>query len=207
MTFPELNKLLGQELGTNPRGEPIYKWEWSEDLFWPAYATGRSTVREIPGSSLVAPEPEYRRDRQTHNLHDQWVITKWISPEQLVTHWRWPEVFPGAGVPVDGYRLKTDWYNKPGVEPTTDDTRCFIWAVRKQAPAGYNPANPDAHGVSEGQRLEREMNAEVDEREASLQREIEDEVRDQFGAFLNPAPGKRGNFVSFPSTPKELTNG
>jgi hypothetical protein len=210
MTITELNTLLGQELGLNPRGEPIFKWEWSEDLFWPAYATGQMTVRPIPGSVLVAPQPEYIRDRQAHNLKDQWVITKWISPQQLVNHWRWHEKFPGAGVPSEGYRLKTDWYNKPGVQPTLDDTRCCIWALRKQMPTGYNPANPDAHGISEGQRLRREMEEEMDQRDASVQREINDEVLDSFGAFLNPAPGKRGNFVSFPSTSKdmkEISNG
>lgn len=42
----ELNELLGRELGRNEYGKPYFSWRWSEDLFWPAFATGRTLTHE-----------------------------------------------------------------------------------------------------------------------------------------------------------------
>ena len=42
----ELNELLGRELGRNEYGKPYFTWRWSEDLTWPAFATGRTLLNE-----------------------------------------------------------------------------------------------------------------------------------------------------------------
>ena len=47
----DLNKIFGERLGLNRYGEPVFKWEWTEDLFWPAYKTDK-TVEEKLDSGL-----------------------------------------------------------------------------------------------------------------------------------------------------------
>lgn len=187
MNVDQLNHILARELHRTPHdGTGIYQWEWSEDLFWPSYATG-GRVEKVSEGGIVYFEKEYRRDRMSAKLRDQWVITKWCAPETL-EHW---EVnFPGAPYPGQGYRINTDWYNKPGVYPGLEDTNRFIWAIRKQ-------------GDKSPQVLRSEMEAEMERGEASRQRTVEDAVENEFGAFLNPKPGTRSGHVSMPYTALE----
>jgi hypothetical protein len=51
-----------------------------------------------------------------------------------------------------------------------------------------------------------DMEADRDRKEAATSSEIEDEVRDEFNAFMNPSPGKRGGFVSLPQPEKPASN-
>lgn len=184
MTVDQLNHILARELHRVPHAdEGIYRWEWSEGLYWPSYATGGRVEKISPGG-LVYFEPEYRRDRMSENLRDQWVVTKWCAPETLD---QWHVNFPGADYPALGYRINTDWYNKPGIAPSLDDTNCLIWAIRHQG------------DKSMGQ-LRNEMDAEMERGEDARQRVVEDQVEDAFGAYLNPKPGSRGNHVSMPYT-------
>src|SRR5690242_1631804 len=125
MTIKQLNDLLARELGrVRMTDEGIYKWEWSDDLFWPAYRTGKSIEKRTP-SGIVYFEPEYRRDRMT-NKKAVWIVTKWMPPESFSD---WDRNFPGADYPANGYRVQTDWVNPPGVLPGLADTedliRCF----------------------------------------------------------------------------------
>lgn len=191
MNIQQLNEFLGAELGRVPGGsEPLFKWEWSEDLFWPSYATGGRVEKQSPGG-IVYFEKEYRRDRMSHKLRKQWVVTKWCRPEELS---QWKENFPGADYPANGYRINTDWYNPPGKQPTFEDTRCLVWAIRKQ------------FGMTAGQ-LADDVQAEQDHRDKAVENEVLDEIREDFTAFMNPYPGKRGGSISFGGVDKEKPNG
>lgn len=194
MTVRELNEILGRELGRNPYGEPIYEWAFSEDLFWPAYATGGTTTKDVEatiigGGTEIVPMtiPEYKRDRMTHNLRHQWCVTKWFPPEELP---EWNSRFPGADYPARGYRIHTNWYNAPNVLPTQEDTNCLVWAVRKQLGMNYVD-------------LYNEMDAEMAKAEKAREAEVNDEVRDAFTAYLNLTPGKRGGSISMPLTAQD----
>lgn len=43
----ELNRYLGQELGRKADGENVYEWRNSNELMWPASATGRKIVKKV----------------------------------------------------------------------------------------------------------------------------------------------------------------
>lgn len=43
----ELDEYLGVELGRRIDGHPIFKWKNSDDLFWPAFATGQKVLHRV----------------------------------------------------------------------------------------------------------------------------------------------------------------
>lgn len=180
MKTADLNEYLGRELGRNPYSEPIFRWDWSEDLYWPSYATGKSIEVTSP-EGFVYFQPEYAKDRMSHKLHHQWVITKWYPPEDLEN---WQTNFPGAPYPARGYRIHTDWANKPNCAPTLVDTEILVKQIRQQRSMSFT----DRHADMEAQDLRKE---------ASIQREISDQIRDCIPAALNPFPGKRGGEVAW----------
>lgn len=187
MTIPKLNQLLARELGrVRLSDDGLYKWEWSEDLFWPAYMTGKMVEKRTPGG-IVFFEKEYRRDKQSHKLNKQWVITKWFAPEELKD---WQMRFPGADYPADGYRIFSDWVNPPGMLPTEADTRDCIKCVREVRSMNFTERLND-------------MQAEADRIEKSKDSEVRSMVRNEFTAFLNEKPGARGNSVSMPWTKQD----
>lgn len=181
-----LNDLLGRELGRNPYNTPVYQWDFSEDLFWPSYATGQMVETKSPGGIILL-QKEYRRDRMSHKLHHQWVITKWIPADSLPD---WNRNFPGADYPAQGYRIHTNMSLERGRIPTLRDTERAIACVK------------EATSMSFLARM-RDMEDEQDRTDRSKQNEMYDEVRDSFTAFLNPCPGKRGGFISFGGVEKE----
>lgn len=218
----ELNEYLGRELGRRANGRPIFSWMWSEEMFWPAFATGRKTVvkkpLEIPliggGKESVEIEeivPEYRRDRQVRRF-DTWYVTKWLSPEHLIFGWfgghghelasregvipdreglvrLWESRFPGAEFPSEGWIVPTDAYlprsPQDPKEPNWADTRHFITQVKHQSSQNFDAA------------LQSWMDQD-DAKNERQEKEIGEEARECFTAFLNPTPGKRGGFISFP---------
>ncbi len=218
-----LNELLGRELGRNPFSKPVFRWDWSDELFWPAFRTGKmipsEEILEVPvldGSGrtesirLSTLKPEYKADRQTLRA-STWFITKWLSAEDLIHggtqgHGRgylggvgpsqetllslWEKQFPGADFPHRGWRIPTDAFlprspEDPSV-PNEPDTLHFIRCVKEQT------------SMSQEARLA-DMLAQEDWKSAQVDSRIGDEIRDSFPAFLNPKPGAKGNFVSFPS--------
>lgn len=223
----QLNEYLGRELGRRPNGSPIFRWEWSENLFWPAFATGRTTqVQKVVDLPLIGGGaervnvtevvPEYRRERQVRQS-DTWYVTKWLSAEHLIFGWfgghqaqltdgdfekfesrrpdetilreMWQSRFPGADFPANGWRVPTNASlpRSPGEprEPNWADTRHFVVQVKHQASQNFDQAM-------------REWEAADDAKNAAQEALIGEECRDMFTAFLNPNPGKRGGFVSFP---------
>jgi hypothetical protein len=179
------NNILGTELGWNQYGEPIFGWSWSDDLFWPAKPTGRM-VPQKTAAGIVAVQSEYVRMPMT-SKRGCWIVTKWIPPQALDS---WEECFPGAPRPTIGVRIPTNQHLNPGLEPTEDETRQLIWAIRKQ-------------GAKTRGEIENEMKAELQVREIDAAVKQEDEIEDLIPAFLNHEPGKRGNRVSMPITKQD----
>ncbi len=216
-----INELLGQELGRNPFGSSIFKWKFSEELKWPAYATGRKIRREhkvlVPllngsGSELVdigAVEPEYIQDRQTIQIQT-WFVTKWLSAWDLISGGNpakgqhsnpnpvtpelqelWNKRFPGAAFPFRGWRVPTSAFL-----PRFDG-------------GPMEPNLPDTQDFIweikrqnslSGEAVLQDMLDQMDTKDALSLRPMLDELENEYSALLNPAPGKRGGSHSFPGT-------
>ena len=210
-----LNEILGRELGRNPYGSPIFSWRWSESCYWPATRTGRTvnTLVQVPiiGSagfeSVQHVVPEYKPERQTKR-HNTWYICKWCSPEDLILggsqgHGRvqgpaanhdalvrqWNSMFPGADFPSRGWRIPTNACLPRSPEdpsiPNINDTNWFILQIKEQTRLSAEAA------------LVRDLEI-WDAHDEAQKAEIGEECRDAFPAMLNPTPGKRSSFVSFP---------
>lgn len=115
----ELNDILGRELGRNQYGSPYFAWKWSEDLYWPSFATGRTIATDVPtdipliggGSESViniVNRAEYKKDRQTRK-RDTWFMTKWLTPWELVTG-------PGRGATNLRHGEQQDSAKEPPIE-------------------------------------------------------------------------------------------
>jgi hypothetical protein len=214
-----LNALLGRELGYTPDAKPIYKFEWTEDLFWPLYKTGHkvaeSRTYEIPiiGSEEIQQVeekkvvPEYTKARMTHKYIDQWIVTAWLPPEGL-KQWvhqnnddpqmdkaaldQWASNYEGASYPASGYRVCTNYVIPRGEVPNIDDVVRFCAGVR---------FNRSMSPIELGQRLKDAYDKEhpmpaTSPDEYNLNSEIGAKVAENFNAFMNPTPGKRGGSVS-----------
>ncbi len=228
-TVAKLNDLLARALGRNPYGEGMFRWEWSEDLFWPEFPTGRTLSRdvEIPviggaecavckgtgigwsegesehclrcaGSGKVYMEtvsvpagPEYRKEKMAPHLDHQWVITVWYPPE-LLAHYA--ARFPGAAYPARGHRIVSNASlpSFPGGprEPNLHETNRYIDLLNYQRNHTHYEVE---HGIDD----------ERTARDKSVNKEIQDEIKDSFPAQMNLNPGARGGWVSFPYSKKD----
>lgn len=218
--YTKLNDLLGKELGRNVYGDPIFQWSWSEEMLWPLTKTGRMITKEreveipIIGGGIEIADfgelvPEYAQSRQMRQ-QNVWVVSKWLSPMDLIFggsagHGRgrladasdetlmtlWNSRFPGADFPSQGWRVPTDAtlprspYDPR--EPNYPDTEHFIKCIKDQTSMSMNA------------RLLDMLNAE-DEKDKRETESLYPQISDSFNAFLNPKPGSRSSFVSFPWT-------
>lgn len=226
-----LNNLLGRELGRTPYGDSIFQWEWSDDLFWPAYATGRTVLKSqrmlvpilapageaSPGAEMVNVSetvPEYSRDRQTIK-RETWFVTKWLKstdlihggtrghgwdyspgeePDHEALERLWKQRFKGADFPYQGWRVPTDAFlprspQDPSV-PNEPDTLHFITRIKDQTSLASQTRIADM--LAQEERLERQKELLIG-----------DEMADMFTAGLNPKPGSRASWVSFPYSRKD----
>jgi hypothetical protein len=195
-----LNALLGRELGTNPYGEPIFMWAHSEDLYWPEFATGHMVDKPVMVPIIGGGEevgsyiqvPEYRKEKMCPNLNCQWVMTVWQVAEQLT---QWQAMFPGAPYPTRGHRIHTNAslpsYEGGPREPNLEETERFIKLLKFQRSHTHDEAM-------------RGIDAERTAKDLATRKEIEDEIRDEFPAYMNLQPGKRGGWVSTPYTKKDI---
>ena len=226
MDTTALDNLLGRELGRHG-DRSIFAWKHSDNLFWPAFQTGETTrekremkIPVIGGGEETCIEeiivPVYRKDRQVRA--SAWYITKLLTPTELIWGWIgkhgdplaagrgpgdeelvniWNSRFPGADFPSRGWRVPTDAclprYEGGPREPNLRDTEDFIACIREQTRLSFSLRLDD-------------MLAYEDRKSDATRREIEDAVRDSFPALLNPAIGKRSNFVSFPWSRKDRLN-
>ena len=231
-TLQELNSLLGRELGRRSNGHPIFAWKNSDALFWPAFHTGRKILRKVEfqvpiigggteSVTMETPVPEYRRDLQVDDL-DTWVMTKHLTAEELifgapVRHGEyregpsdeklrelWQSRFPGAHFPGSGWRIpvgaidpdaKRKFATLPRLPgglrfPNLADTQWFINTIREQTRLAFALR-------------EQELFAAEDAIVKAKDQVIYDAVRDAIPAGLNPRPGTRGSWVSFPWTKRD----
>lgn len=205
--------LLAQEHGRTPYGDGKFRWEWSEDLIWPAVKTGKMATKRVPvpilgaggGTEFVEiSTPEYKPVRQTNKYRNQWIVTRWLSPEQLAGLQRgydigpeerpysqqqivdaWRAIFPHSDCPLRGLHFHTDWANKPDCLPSLEDTKLLIHQLRVQR-SDVSPAM-----------LLLDMDAEDFAEKEKKRILTESIVEECFTAFLNPEPGKRGGSISF----------
>jgi hypothetical protein len=164
---------------------------------------------EITLGELV---PEYKIGRQLGSLKDAWLICKWLPAWELITgpttgHLRygtdmgnkpaneaveesWKRQYPGMDFPAKGWRVPVGatWDpTNPSRPPDEKDTLDFIYQVRQQTAKSFS-------GVM------KQYEDGITRRDTEAQKVIEDISRDAFPAFVNPAIGTRGGFVSFPWT-------
>lgn len=213
------NVLLGRELGYTPFGDPIYKFEWSEDLFWPLYKTGQKVADkntyEVPiigaGRTELVDEtklvPEYTKARMTFKYRDQWIATAWLPPEGLQA-WvaqgavengvdraalaQWAGNYEGADYPHQGFRVCTNYVIPKGDVPNIDDIARLCAGVRDIR--SYNE-------VSLGQKFQDDYDKAnplppSTPEEYNRHTEIGAAIGDAMNAWMNPTPGKRGGSVS-----------
>ena len=235
-TLHRLNRYLGEELGNRPDGHPIFCWKNSDDLFWPAFATGRNISQPIDVPIIGAIEvlgpvalgttervdilvPEYHSDRQMR-ARDTWVVTKWLDPEALI--WGWIGRHGGENKPSyhpPHERLVEMWNEKfPGADFPTNGWRIPTDAKLPSSENGQREPNWfDTRRfvalVKEQTRLgfeERlaDMLAAEDRQNAAVDKRIADEIRGDLPAFLNPIEtiGKRGGWISMPWSKKDRAN-
>lgn len=216
----ELNNLLGRELGRNVYGDPLFKWEHSDVLMWPAFRTGRSTKRirtfKVPifgGGEGEANEeiiePEYKQDRQCRK--SAWFMTKWLTARELIVggFGRGAIAEPADVQNATDEFVERLWQSRfPGADFPSRGWRVATDASLPRSPVDpIEPNLPDTEyfvrcfreqtSMSPEMRLADMLDAMKRDEQAPDKR-IGDEVRDAFPAFLNPNPGKRGGFVSVP---------
>lgn len=220
----ELNNYLGQELGRNEYGDSYFSWRWSEDMYWPARATGKILIEPhevlvpILGTDEVEKTveerrvPEYVRDRQVRNV-DTWYLAKWLTPWELTTgprsgHIRHGDQYSHPDMPSRIEQLQAWARLYPGMDFPAQGWRIPTDAYLPRSPQGERAPNwPDTRAAvtqikfQASQRFDPVLAAmmdELDRMDLAKEKPIMDEIRDSFPSFLNPVPGKRSNFVSMP---------
>lgn len=192
----KLNDRLRLTLGSTPFGEPIYKWAWTEDLYWPSMPTGQ--YEEIKtDSGLFLMKSVSTRKRMTDRYVEQWIIVRWcpidgftesectklgISNHQLPV---WSRDFPGAPIPSRGgyyYHLANTEIPR-GDMPTDSDTDRFIGFIKIQL-------------AQDGNEHLYEWSKAKERQTRSSRAEFAAEIADSFTAYLKE-PGKVDGEVSF----------
>lgn len=178
----KLNQTLGQELGLNPYGEPLYRWMYSEDWLH-TYLSATELDIQDHASGLFVCERKAKTRKMCPELHEQWIIAQWCAPGPEP---RWREHFGDKlPYPARGFLAPTNVKLEPGVLPDLTVTEQIIglWrAERKKTLADYL----------------RESEEALAKEDRDKARQLDDMVQDACTAF-GSIPGKRGDGVSFPS--------
>lgn len=88
----ELNELLGRELGRNEYGKPYFSWRWSEDLFWPAAATGRTLLNETKVLTPIIGAPADTHDfEEAYDAANDTFDSDWGGKSDRCVHCGNPE--------------------------------------------------------------------------------------------------------------------
>ncbi len=235
MTEPtiRLNELLASRLGLNPYGEGLFRWEFSEDLFWPEFPTGIMlqepimvpviggiTCDRCEGSGLMykplTAGEEKIKCRDCDGSGKVYETEEWTVPKM---QYRKEKMAPN----LDRQWVITIWMppeslgqwqaNFPGAPYPARGQRIHTNASLPSYPGG--PREPN---LTETERfislichqrnhtiheVARGIDDERTARDAAIKKEIEDEIRDDFPALMNIEPGKRGGYVSFPYSEKD----
>lgn len=185
-----LNERLAQELGRAPNGQP--KWGWVRATELPYFLRdGQKEVR--PKGMLVSlVVPTYKRllwaDRINQHTDlpfgKSWILANWKVPE--LTQREWEQSFGSAyPYPAGGmYYARPEIWAAENDPPDDDLTEYVIIALKAQMGKTY------ADHYFEGKAV---LDQEMKERKQYWR----DVVDEDWPAFDNPWPGKRGGHVSF----------
>lgn len=171
-----LNRILGDSLGLNVHGDPIYKWIWSRDLTFPL----RSKEKTVERNGIFVFEASYEWEPQVGV--DCWLLAKWISPADSYDTWL-SQFGSEVPFPAKGMYYTTDVMLKAGLEPNEAITYDSVGKVRT------------FRHLTLSQILEAQE-AKMQRSEQRSDARIADFVADKATAFGN-VPGKRGGRVSF----------
>lgn len=189
------NDLLGSELGRNPYGEPVYRWENSEHVLRrkvvcnglkPAERWVDRPVLdergEPTGKTLAVREQIVAAEKAWPWLDHQWVVTKWC----FTPYEEWNAAFGTLlDWPERGYYHPTNAELEAGQSPTVAITQEFIGLMRKELGRTFS----DYMEQSE---------SGLDRWDKANESQIEDIIADATTAFGN-IPGTRSGGVSLPS--------
>lgn len=181
-----LNDLLGAELGRNPHGESLYRWDLSDDLDHWRRKPATYAMVQIPGSPLILAEPEYEKVPLCPWLISQYVLTLWTAP---TPESQWRATFGDKLLwPRRGYYMPTNIALEREGCPTVDLTNEVIGTIRQQRKKTF------ADHVADTERA-------LDYEEKSNKILRNDAIADMMTAFGN-IPGKRGGSVAFQNIEK-----
>lgn len=172
-----LNSTLRRDIGSNPYGEPLFKWCWSQEL----KAFSPATVDWVADkqSGLLQIEHTCEEYSQVEG-EPHWVIARWFpaTPEE------WSAAFKNAvPFPTRGWYCLVNIELEPGVEPDADKTEKVVHRLR------HHFAKTLADFDREGEEI-------VARRKKKTLTEQDDILRDL--TFVGDCPpGIRGGPISF----------
>jgi len=201
-----LNKRLGDSLGNNYHGQPLYKWiyseeffHWMQDIKFEQNTADPNDIKASPvlvatkqPSGLILMEPSYTRRKVCPDMVDVWMIAHWNDCGSEAS-WR---IKHGSSLlwPRQGVYYPVNAWQERGQLPTEDLTDKVIECVRQ------------VRSEKELKRLEALAQAAMDAKEreeSNLRRDIIDECQTlEFGVM----PGSRAGNVSIFTEPlQEVT--
>jgi hypothetical protein len=170
----KLDQKLGDLLGRNPRGEPLYRWFYSEAWLH------LMNLGDWRGSRT--------EHRKMVSLEDVWLIGHWHPP---LTRSEWERQY-GLKLlwPENGLYVPTNVTLAEGEFPTMDTTDQIIATIRKHRTKSYEDFYRDGEAI-------------IARREKAAESVRSDIIDDACTAFGND-PGTRSSSVSFPSTSQQI---
>lgn len=183
MNLSELNKILGDRLGRNPKGEPYYKWINSNDFFHLMRKLDDFEEARSESGLLVLIQPKYVERKMCPDLDNIWMIAHWHPG---MSKWEWETKYGGDLLwPRDGYYAPTNIVLGPGEQPSHSTTEQVVYLVKKQAQKTF------ADHLRDSERI-------VERRDKHLVDQISDQIDEDTTAFAN-VPGTRSGHVSLPA--------
>jgi len=183
----KFNRRLGEALGCNPHGEPLYKW--FDTNKWEHWMRKLDTSRlaQTPGGIYLM-EPVYTKRLMCPALPDRWIIGHWHEPEPEHI---WRQIHGADQLwPARGYYVQTNfWCPEIGQEPTYSDNERFIMLARRHRSM---TAQEDTN-----------MHQEAMDKEEKAADAAVDAFLDDLLPTFSHVPGIRGGNVSYPSTAKD----
>jgi hypothetical protein len=175
------NELLGRELGRNPHGDPLYKWEHGSNLVH--YRHTGDNMQKV--GNLYLPRPSYVPVPAYPHLNDRWMLAFWtFLPED-----EWLAAFGNKMLwSKQGNYYPTNAICKVGKVPNYDYTQELIAKIQLQR---NTPVS----------KYEEEWANEEERRDRAVFNTIHDVISDSLTAYGND-PGKRSGGVSFPAPEK-----
>ena len=185
-TIDQFNKRLGEALGCNPHGEPLYKW--FDTNKWEHWMKKADAMRmELAPSGLYVMQPVYKKRLMCPAMPDRWIMGHWHEPEP---EFIWRSKYGTDQLwPARGYYVQTNfWVPEIGTEPTFSDNERFITMARR-------------HRSMTAQEDTDLMQAAMDRDEKNASTQVKSMLDDILPTFAH-VPGIRGGHVSYPSTEK-----